>query len=564
MIDMNGNFTKFSSQTEDDKLVVKATYVVQGISFDCTLNEQKDENTLRGRVSIADPFSGNVMQVVGRKKDERLAKNPEADLTIYKVASCKKWHKKKSSAIKQMITKAQMKEKLEDTAKKILIEHEECIVENLKSLSEGDLHPLTSILVCKRSFFETFHSNQTLPEREKKERKLLEICNMLPDKKLNTIEKKDVSMLYEAFNSGRTAKDMVKLLEQYLSHCVEWGEKENPCSVFLDDLGDYVKNIGEQLMKQAFKSKSLQLDEEILLNQLIAEAEPGNGLVTGLLLAKELGLTNTKILKLSWTDILWESAGLPFVRVKQTNDQNAGATHNYTKPCPPFAGRELHRRYDWAMETYAEDAGNQPVVAKLNGKKVELKVLTAFIKETISQVKTKLGRETGTEGTTFLQTNYEHQLVYTYGLPADSGVINYLKGQPLAGNVTADNYRCFSYHGGFRYIYGHLCRGDAGTPSEESVAYETSLDQQAITVHPVEAGRFTQVQGKIFVSANCELHIITQFGVSGVLNIAPMAQVTTTSDSGDAIQSIPSKHVKQSDETATSSASGSDDQLTMF
>lgn len=90
MIDMKGNFTKFSSQKKDDKLVVAANYVVQGIYFDCTLNEQKDGNTLRGRVSITDAFTGKVMQVVGRKKDQRLEKNPATDLTIYKVVSCKK------------------------------------------------------------------------------------------------------------------------------------------------------------------------------------------------------------------------------------------------------------------------------------------------------------------------------------------------------------------------------------------------------------------------------------------------------------------------------------------
>lgn len=272
-----------------------------------------------------------------------------------------------------MIAQTKMKETLAAAAKKLLYEYEDCIAANLKTLGDGELHPMASFLVCKRGFFEAFFSKQTLAEREKKERKLLELCSALPDKKLNTIDKKDVSTLYETFGSGKSAKDMVRLLAQYLTHCIGWGEDENPCSVFLDDLGDYVKNMGEQMMKQAFKPKSLQPDEDVLLNQIIAKAEADNGLVTGLLLAKESGLSNAKILKLSWKDILWESAGFPFVRVKQTNDQNAGATHNYTKPRPPFAGRELRRRYDWAVEKYDENVGDQPVVARVNARKVEAK-----------------------------------------------------------------------------------------------------------------------------------------------------------------------------------------------
>lgn len=555
MIAMEGKFSEFSCEIVDGKQLIQAMYKVQGISFPCTLNEQKDGKTLRGRVSVQDVNTGMVMQVTGREREERLTKNCKADLTIFKEVTCKKYPEKKKP--ERVVTAKEVKEKFKNKVEAIICDHKDCIIESLSSLIKGDLHPMTSGYVCRRGFFEAYYPKQSLADREKKEKYLDEICRQLPDKKLNTMGEKDIVALYEEFGSTKATKERVKLLGQYLAYCVGWEKDENPCFLYLEDIETHVKKVGEKQMKEAFRPKSLQQDENVMLNQMIADAAPDNGLVTGFLLAKELGLSNAKVVKLTWNDVQWESMSFPFVRVVQMNDTNAGATHNYTKPCTPFLGKELHRRYEWAMEQYGENVSDQPVVAKSENRKVETKALGEFVKTAIAQVKNSLEREVGGEGAMFLQTNYEHCLVYARGLPAEGGAIGYMKGQSLSGDVTADHYRSFSSPEGQRYLFGYLHRDDPTMMrSEETPVYEVSSDQKTHTVHSVEAGRFAQVQGEVFVPAGSPLMIRAEFGVNGEISLPKVQEEVEEQQRTEGLKKWPAKQKEEMNSIS--------DQLTMF
>lgn len=509
MIGIEGKFIEFSDESVEDKRAISASYSVQGFRFNCSLREQKDGCTMRGRVSILNMKTGTVMQVVNPKREALLVANSKADLSIFREITCDK-----------QLSTAKVKEKFIATMKKILDAEQDSILEHLKSLDGGALYPITSLLVFKNSFLAKEFSKLAPYVWEKKKKDLEEVCRAFGDKTLNMIEKRDVSVVYKKLGAGRATEGKIKLFGQYLSYCTGISPKQNPCISSLEDVQQKGKRDGETIAKRTFAPKSLDEGEDIKLNEMITTADPNNGLVTGLLLVKELGLTSAKAVDLFWENILWESPEIPFVCVALSNDENAGATHNYTKPCGPFAAAELKRRFQWALERYGETVGNQPIIAKVKRVKMKSEEIVKFCRQALIQAKKELGKEAvGGENTLLFSKNHEHQLVYTSGLPADGGGVKYLKGHSLPGNVTADHYRPFSSSEGQRYLFGYLFRISQFDPIEETVSCEMIDNQNSIRVQPLENGRFAKTTGRLFLAAGSPLETGAYFGAFGTFTV---------------------------------------------
>lgn len=534
MIELEGNFIEFTDESVDGKRAITASYFAQGLRFNCTLREQKDGIKMRGRVSILNMKTGTVMQVVDPKRSALLAANPKADLNIFKEITCNKG-----------LNMTRVKEKFTTAVKMILNEEQDSILEHLKSLDGGALYPTISLLVFENSFLSKEFAKVTPETWEKKKKDLEEICRTLGEKKLNSMKKHDISVVYKKLGAGRTAEAKVKLFGQYLAYSAGVAPTENPCISYLDDVQRKVKRDGAKIAKQTFAPKSLAEDEDVKLNQLIATADPNNSLVTGLLLVKELGLTSAKALDLNWENILWECPEIPFVRVALSNIENAGATHNYTKPCGPFASAELKRRFQWAVEQYGETVETQPIIPKVKRKKVKPEEIGNFCRQALIQVKKELGKEAvGGENTLLFSKNYEHQLIYTCGLPAESGGLKYLKGQSLAGNVTADHYRPFSSPEGLHYLYGLISRNSQLEPIEEKVSWEMVDGQIVNKVRSLENGRFAKATGKLILPAGSPLELGAFFGVSGTINVTAQPKLSESREKASPAE-VPTKMIKK-------------------
>lgn len=128
---------------------------------------------------------------------------------------------------------------------------------------------------------------------------------------------------------------------------------------------------------------------------------------------------------------------------------SAGATHDYKRPGTPICARELNRRAEFFRAQWGILAGHY-VLEDLTGKRLESKVLTAFCREELLRcgmapsVLAPDRTEPHGIGVRLLLSNYKNFISYCSGFQQDSGVINFLQGYSLAGNVTADNYRSFT------------------------------------------------------------------------------------------------------------------------
>lgn len=443
---IKNDFSCRLSKKDGGYLHAEGQYLYNGCIFKYSFNEQKyGHYRMRGRISAISVRDGSVLQIKGKRRREitnrlkKQGKEPSSETF---------------SMLRQINLNSTAQEDIEAAVKKaaerLYADNSLIILDDSRDISINEMRPSQAARIHCSRFLETESGNADT--RRRKERELMEIAAKLDTYTMDAIPQAALSSIYKDL-PGKTRGTTFRLMERFWRYCLDIGvyHGQNSFECFLMKNPAGKKVAPEELQRRALQPASLPEKVERAINQDLQNASPDNTKMTGLLLIKSAGFSSSDACKLRWDDVEFNQMGRSETTVQFAIKKNfsAGATHDYKRPGTPICARELHRRAEFFRAQWGILAGHY-VLEDLTGKRLESKVLTAFCREELLRcgmapsVLAPDRTEPHGIGVRLLLSNYKNFISYRSGFQQDSGVINFLQGYSLAGNVTADNYRSFT------------------------------------------------------------------------------------------------------------------------
>ena len=301
---------------------------------------------------------------------------------------------------------------------------------------------------------------------------------------------------------------------------------DNPFTIFLKSYFSNKIN-PKKLQRDAVTVQVLPTDIEAKLNKMIAE-KTEDGRYVAVVLVKDAGLSAKEACSIRWVDVIFDNDIYDYSRISLRRDDIAGATHDFTRPIFPFAGEVLHRRYDLLCKEYGNEAVAEMSVASLGKnpeKSLNSKTLASFCKVLLTNSGfwgfTGLTREESERhgaGVSVLLKNYAHKLNHYCGLSADKSAVRFLRGQSVAKDVTADNYRSFTSPEGQWYLYSALRRdGRFQGKSGDITTKIVKLPDGTYRVAAQGPDRLTGAKVTVSLKAGETISCIARHGIEGTV-----------------------------------------------
>ena len=455
----------------DGRCSVKGALMVNGVLFAVTANEQRcGEYLMRGRVSALSPRTGEIIRASGQDKRDRCRKNPGNEstevLNITRNLYC------------HSINDSDIKVTAEKTARKLC---QDALISISNEVGRTAVDARTPAWAVKIHGIAFVLSDGKVSEgtMRRKLNKISSIAAALDSYTMENIPTSALKKLYKEL--GNHADEDFRLCGRFWTYCADKGLYlgGNPFSEYQDKYHSKPSNRkkdAEKRQMQAVAPQSIPIDVEHRLNVLIENAEWDNSKATGLLLVKELGLNAVEVCRLCWGDFLQDELFPGSVQLQRSFEDSAGATHDYLRPCSPFAARELKRRIAEAKVSWPKGWETHTVC------KTGSKALTAYCREQLLHAGMEYNdlvvdkRIANGVGIQLLHKNLRLRLSRECGLQEDGAAIKYLFGQSLSHDVTADHYRGFSNPEGQMYLYKALCRDKRFEPDTEM---KTRIEKKA-------------------------------------------------------------------------------------
>lgn len=474
-------------------------YLYNGCTFQYSANEQNHGPYLmRGRISAISARDGRVLKVRGKSLRDRKKhlKNQcqEPPAEAFSIKSEINLNSTDRVDIEKAVKKA---------AERLYKKYAHDILDDAREISADGMRPSQAVRVHSARFLGTESGNADTQRR--KEREMMQIAAQLDAYTMDSIPQTALSAIYKKLPE-KTRGTRFRLLERFWSYCRDIGvyHGQNPFEQFLTKNPSGKKAAPEELQRKAMQPASLPEKVERALNQRIQEASPEDAKMTGLLLIKEAGFPASEACQIRWDDVKFNQMGRPetTVQFEIKKDFSAGATHDYKRPGSPRCARELYRRAEFFRRQWGTLEGHY-VLEDLSGRCVESKALTAFCRDELLHCgmgAAELAQDRAEPygiGVRLLLSNYKYRIAYRSGFQEDSGVVNYLMGHSLSGNVTADHYRSMTGPEGQEFLLNVLSRDKTfeDTPPDgiELIAKERDGDAAKITVQAKKPQRFNHV-----------------------------------------------------------------------
>lgn len=311
------------------------------------------------------------------------------------------------------------------------------------------------------------------------------------------------------------------LLANFWAYCIEKGicEGSNPVQATPKQ-----KQSSQVKQAKALVPTELTLSQQDQLFEYLVKNISGSA--CGVALQIWGGFSCKTACVLRWSDVLFSSSP-DLVRVIFYKEDNAGATHDYTRPLFVQAARILATRYEQLKYTYSsEELGKLPVVCQRTNYK---KAMTA---NELTQYSSMILRQIGvTEDTLaalrmpkisasrqILHNTYVSNLVHRCGLASDPGTVKFLCGESLTDSVTDDHYTSFTSPSAVERIHTVL---RAIAPLEELTCPDVSAQADWVEVQVIAPEHTRQRAGvveEIILRPGEEIEIICPHGVSGSIS----------------------------------------------
>lgn len=357
--------------------------------------------------------------------------------------------------------------------------------------------------------------------RRRNSNSLQKMCADLGEKAIADILPRDVKQL--TANFSRTE---IHRLERFLNYCREKGDFSctNPVTEYAPAQRHTRNHNAERTRAAQMHGISIEA-ERALLN--LAKDHIADGRVCAIALALGAGLGIDEMLGLRWRDVQCRKNQVYL----ELQSDNAGATHNYSRPPLPFAQTILQTRYDWLREHYKRGYSNFPVVSDRDDarKSIPRSALTDFIRASFQRcgvcfsaldAENRNLKQLGGSGIRLAREHYENVLEQICGIPACSQESRYLCEKPM-NTVTADCYRGLSGISGRSYLEA-IVRRDTRFSDDTDDGY--TVDEEDIgdgmrryMIHPNTPAAQIGLIAELRLKPDNHMSIESQNGFAGVL-----------------------------------------------
>lgn len=213
------------------------------------------------------------------------------------------------------------------------------------------------------------------------------------------------------------------------------------------------KDNASDLQKNAANSDILSAVEESTLNQFILP-NVHIGMLIGVTLIKEGGLSTSEACELRWKDISYPEEFLGLALVDFHRENVSGATHDYSFLMFPFGSAVLKERRAWLQQQgYSEEDIEVMPVASANGnpcERLKPSKLSNFCRAILhsagagyAKLAAQHDKEVG-GGVKLLLNTYAYRLNDVCNLRNDPGVVAFMQHKSLYNMLQANNYRSFT------------------------------------------------------------------------------------------------------------------------
>ncbi|MEG2213727.1 MAG: hypothetical protein RRY35_07530, partial [Clostridiales bacterium] len=388
-----------------------------------------------GRIAALSPADGKVMVLRGKLRRDVLQTLETQQITG--VAAEKHERLKIVREIHaNSKEQAEIKEIALNAAKEITMEHGISIQAELGIPAGENLYAFQVLIRCQNQYLAS-RKKLTASTKKKYGKMLQEVFSHLSDCPTRDITVRHLEKCYEKLGEG--AAEKFRLAQRFWSYCLECGtiHGANPFDLFWDQYKIKIKRDANgkktaRLAKKAVTPTSLPAEVERASRRAIMQAAADDGLMTGILLIQEAGLSTQMVYALKWADIIFLPQREKFVLIRVVINGAVASTHDYTAPCTPFLARELRRRYLALKASVPENTlQNQYLLTNRNGEHLADKRLTAYCRQHLMH----MGMDTNYlvpdagevygVGVSLLQKNFLHKAAYICGLSTDTGALKF-------------------------------------------------------------------------------------------------------------------------------------------
>lgn len=501
----------------------RGVYYLHDTEFKVYINQQKTgKYLLRGRITAMSPVDGFALQVVGAEKKRRIEKVKQKENEKISVQSGNYRNKAlnvTSEFYCQSLDEKSIRLAISNAAIKLYTKNADLILRRQKQSVKPDTITLAiATALYANEYVTTKHCKTNEKTQKSYVQWLIAFGNDSPNQPMAKCKK---SKMEQFLAENRIGNHKRGLLAGFWGFCLLKGicEGSNP-------IQDASKR---KLSPQAKQAKAL-IPQELTLSQQdqLFEYLVKNisGSACGVALQLWGGFSCKTACVFHWSDVLFSSAP-DLVRIKYYLDDNAGATHDYTRPLFVQAARILIARHEQLKRMYSlGELEKLPIVCQQKNPK---KVMTA---NELTQYSSMMLRQIGvTEDILaalrmpkssvsgqILHNTYVSNLVHRCGLASDPGTVKFLCGESLTDSVTDDHYTSFTSPSAVERIHTAL---KAVAPLEELTYSTVPVQEAGIEVQVIAPEHTRQRVGIVeetILKPGAEIEIICPHGVSGSIS----------------------------------------------
>ena len=297
----------------------------------------------------------------------------------------------------------------------------------------------------------------------------------------------------------------------------------NPITTFYV-LSGKTKHAPEDIRRLAMRPQALPSKVESRFIQRITDLSCPLAKDIGLVLAY-IGFSSHAAANLLLSAITQHTIapGSMCIQIKKT--ENIGATHDFTRPLPPFASNMIRRYLDCHPGLAKAKPG---YLLQDDEEKFNAKILTAYSRTTLldlGMAERDMRADADTiygVGIDLLHRNYTHWLQVDCGLKYDRGATNFLELIPLP-DTTSDNYRSFTCPDGQQFLLRAQMRDKRYVPlPEHSEILINTNSESGITgvlVPPSDPTRFTDVEIVLEIDDDSWIELWSDVYLEGTIEV---------------------------------------------
>lgn len=490
-----------------------------------------------GRVSLISPLDGKILLFDGARRRELIAKRAEdqkarirAEKRPRELKATKELDVEIAGVDLEPMThvvvfpqsaNTAIKEAVAEKAERLYAEAQPTLARISENHGLGQNTTALGLFYARSKAFFAAGAPTKEQTRRRNQNSLQKTCAALGDKPISCISAKDVACLSKQFSNTE-----LRRTARFFDFCKNHGDFvcANPVTEYAPAQRHTRNHSAERTRAARMHGISIEA-ERALLN--LAKDHIADGRICAIVLALGAGLGIDEMLRLRWSDIQCRNNQMYL----ELQSDNAGATHNYSRPPLPFAQDILQARYAWLSERYKRGFSNFPVVSDRDDprKSIPRSTLTDFIRVSFQRcgvcfsaldAENRNLKQLGGSGIRLAGEHYENVLEQICGIPACSQESRYLCGKPM-DTVTADCYRGLSSASGRSYLEA-IVRRDTRFSDDAADGY--TVDEEDIgngmcryTICPNNSAAQVGLIGKIKLTQNDLISIESPNGLTGVL-----------------------------------------------